>query len=343
MLWVFRRLAVFLMVSAMAPAHAVVGMTSFPSNEVSGPVLVFYPAQSDAKLSRVEPLGVKVAVDGQPVAGNGKLVVISRVEGGNAWYHWGLTRALVEAGFFVALPEHTVDRDMNTPSSLIRVLRRRPFEISRALDRLSVETLLAGRVDFWRVGVFGVSLGGHTALVLAGGRWSNDIFNDHCTINEAEDRGGCTESASRALLGGPVYLALYQRARQMPRMRPAYWIEHTDPRVVAVVAGVPFVAGFDLHSLRQPKPRVGLVRADLDAWLPPRFHVDAVRDACDWCERLPSIEHGGHGALLEPISGTSTATGKWADPSGFDRGRELPKINAAIVDFFQRSLIKARP
>jgi hypothetical protein len=61
---------------------------------------------------------------------------------------------------------------------------------------------------------------------------------------------------------------------------------------------VPFAADFDMASLAAPRVPLGLVTAQQDKLLVPRFHSDAVLQVCKTCERVADIRDGGHGALV---------------------------------------------
>ena len=106
------------------------------------------------------------------------------------------------------------------------------------------------------------------------------------------------------------------------------WQVHYDPRVAAVVAGIPFAADFDTASLVKPKVPLALVTAAQDRWLVPRFHSDAILAACrPRCELLAHLPDAGHGALLSPPPPAerlgSIAADLLGDPPGFDRA-QLP-------------------
>jgi hypothetical protein len=115
------------------------------------------------------------------------------------------------------------------------------------------------------------------------------------------------------------------------------WYGHVDPRVVAVVAGVPFAADFDPESLRQPKVALALVEAENDRWLVARFHSGPIAAACRGCERLSDVSTGGHGALLAPLP-PGRLPALIADPPGFDRATQVPRINESITQFFRKAL-----
>ena len=127
-----------------------------------------------------------MAERGAPVRGNGRLVVSLTARGGSPWVHANLGRALVEAGFVVAFPQHHRDnyRDPSRPGPQSWALR--PAEVSHAIDTVAADPRFAPLLDVRQVGVYGVSAGGHTALSMAGGRWSPGNFKRHCEANLVE-------------------------------------------------------------------------------------------------------------------------------------------------------------
>jgi predicted dienelactone hydrolase len=121
---------------------------------------------------------------------------------------------------------------------------------SRAIDAINKRRLL----EMDRVGMYGMSAGGHTALTLAGGSWSPARLLKQCEEDIANDFNSCVGLAAR-LTGGRLdglkkTLALSVIRR---RLNDATWYTHADPRVAAVVAGVPFAADFDMASLATPR------------------------------------------------------------------------------------------
>ena len=81
------------------------------------------------------------------------------------------------------------------------------------------------------------------------------------------------------------------------KLKDTAWYAYTDPRIAAIVAGVPFAADFDATSLAAPHVPLAIITARQDRWLRPQFHSDAILRACSVCERLADLEKGGHGAL----------------------------------------------
>jgi predicted dienelactone hydrolase len=324
-----------------ASAYAGVGMVELPANAVSGPVTVFYQTQAVPGTARRGAFQLDVAIDAAPAANASRLIVISHGSPGSPWVHFDLVRSLVDAGFTVALPEHHADNYKDASDPGPSAWRRRPLEVSRSIDRLAQEPAFASILDFARVGMFGMSAGGHTALTLAGGRWSPSRLREHCRVNIADDFHACA-GPSVALTGGPLdgVKKLIVSAINDRKFDDSSWYEHVDGRIIAVAAGVPFAADFDPDSLRQPKVALALISARKDRWLIPRFHSDAVVAACRSCEQLLTVESGGHGALLGPLPPGGALSELIQDPPEFDRDTHVPRINMAITRFFQRTLVQ---
>jgi predicted dienelactone hydrolase len=272
------------------------------------------------------------------------MVVVSHGSGGNPWVNSDLARALVADGFVVAMPEHHGDNSRDPAQPGPESWKLRPAEVSRAIDALADSAAFAPLLALDRVGMYGMSAGGHTALSLAGGRWSPAQFRRHCEAHMAEDFPACVGLITRlrgdALDGVKKTLATGV-IRQ--RFQDESWYTHRDPRIQAVVAGVPFAADFDAASLAQPAVPLAIVRAGGDRWLAPRFHADSVLQACrPRCELLADLPAAGHGALLSPLPPAdrlgAIASELLADPPGFDRA-SMPAVNQRIVSFFHQHLL----
>lgn len=327
------------------PAHAVtVGTTTLPANEAGGAVTLFYPTADAGRPERRGDLTVMLAPDAPPAPGAGRLVAISHGSGGGPWVHTALAQALVEAGFTVALPWHRGDNWTDPGRPGPESWKQRPAEVSLAIDRVAADPRFAAlRLD--RVGAFGMSAGGHTMLSLAGGAWSPERFRAHCEQHLAEDFPACVGLATR-LTGGPL-----DGLKQWVAQRVLNWKfggdaapqTHRDPRIAAIVAGVPAAADFDLATLRRPPVPLGLITAAGDRWLAPRFHSDPLRAACETCELLADLPGAGHGALLAPAPSASqlgrTECDLLCDPPGYDRPAMTALWIGRTVSFFRQHLL----
>jgi predicted dienelactone hydrolase len=326
-----------------AAAHAGLGFTQLPATELDGPVSVYYPTlAAEAAPASARP-SLALAVGADPLRGNGRLVVISHGSGGGPYVHGHLARALVDAGFVVAMPEHRGDNFKDLTRAGPESWGTRPREVSRTIDAIAAEARFAPLLQLDRVGVYGFSAGGHTALTLAGARWSAARFKRHCEAHIEQDFHTCVALFLR-LTGGAFdglkkWLAL---GVIRSRFDDDTVHEHTDPRVAAVIAGAPHAVSFDPASLAQPRVPLGLVTLAQDRWLVPRFHSDRVLQACTPCERIAELPTAGHGALLSPpppgLSGLAAEL--LDDPPGFDRS-VLPDVDRKIAAFFGRYLLPA--
>jgi len=337
-----RACGAFLLALSCFGAQGATGFAVIAGLQGDGPVTLFYPAQGDAQAVRSGPFAIQAVRDGNPVRGNGRLVMLSHGSGGSPWVHTDLAYALVEAGFVVAAPEHRGDNYKSRGDAGPVSWQRRPAEISRAIDAVSGDARFTPLLATDKVGVYGMSAGGHTALSMAGGRWSPAGLPRHCEINISHDFPACVGLATR-LNGDWMDASKKWTALWLLRWRftDAHPKAHADPRVRAVVAAVPYAADFDMASLANPGVPLGLVRAGGDKWLAPRFHSDAVLRACKACVLVADLPSGGHGALLSPLPpGLTGAVAELLnDPPGFDRKGLLPPVDRAIVEFFRKHLL----
>jgi predicted dienelactone hydrolase len=287
------------------------------------------------------PFRLAIAPDAMPMRGNGRLIVLSHGSGGSAWTYTDLATQLVAAGFVVAAPLHRGDNYADMADVGPATWKRRPVEISRTIDAIAAEPRLASLLSLDRVGMFGMSAGGHTALTLAGGRWSPSALLRHCEAHLDDDFPTCVGLALQLhgdWLDAPKkQLALFAIRR---RLDDPAWYGHTDPRIAAIVAEVPFAVDFDVASLAQPVAPLGIVRNGRDAWLPARYHLDPVLRACSSCELVSDLPTAGHGSLLspQPVKLSAAAQALLRDPPGFDR-KLVPLAHARITAFFRQHLL----
>ena len=333
--------ALALGLASAAAATAATGLTTLAAPPESGPITVFYPTAAHAVRLQRGPFVVEAAPDAPPQRGNGRLVVMSHGSGGAPWPQADLAIALVEAGFTVAMPEHAGDNFHDMRAVGPRSWRQRPHEVSQTIDAIGADARFGPLLDIRRVGHYGMSAGGLTALTLAGAQWSPARLAAHCDAHLAEDFPTCVGLATE-LTGGAfdgLKLAVARRAIDWKfgdESAPESW---NEPRIAAVVAAVPMAAPIDMASLAQPRVPLGLVRAGKDAWLAPAWHIDAVRAVCQTCTLLADMQSGGHGSILSPQVPDlpPKAARLLNDPPGFDRAA-VNDAYAAITRFFVQNL-----
>lgn len=303
----------------------------------------FYPTHAAEAPTRQGPFQLSWAQDAPLQGANGRLIVVSHGSGGAPWVAVDLARALVQRGFVVVMPQHEGDNHLDDAEPGPPTWKRRPKEVSRAIDLALQLPRFKGRLAADQVGVYGGSAGGHAALSMAGGVWSPGRFRDHCEAHIEADFSSCVGFITRLTggwLDGPkIALARRVIASRFGDETPQ---AHDDARVKAVVAMVPFAADFDPASLATPRVPLGLIEAAKDVNQVPRFHVGAIKAAClPRCTDVLTLPEAGHGAMhspLPPLEPGSIAHQLLADPPGFDRAATVPRIHNAIADFFVQHL-----
>jgi predicted dienelactone hydrolase len=345
-LWRLSALFVWLASYALpaAAASASLGMDVIAANEQHGTITLFFPSTSpNAPLTR-GPFTFNASWQGEVLAANHHLIVFSHGSGGAPWPLTDLAHTLVDAGYVVAVPEHKGDnnRDMSLqgPASW----KRRPAEVSAAIDAVAADARFSATLNTKTVGVFGLSAGGITALITAGARWSPALFQKHCLANLEEDFPSCV-GLIVSLSGGWFDNVKLAAARLVHRLRfnDATLYQHDDTRIRAVVSAVPMAVPIDMTSLSQPRAAIGLIEARKDAWLLPKFHIDAVRAACPRCEVIADLPEAGHGSLFSPWPEelAKNLTPLLVNPPAFDR-TELIAVYAGITKFFNTHLLNAQ-
>lgn len=253
-------LAGLLLVSANAATYAAgsIGFRNIvlPAAETGRAldVALWYPTSVDQpqtlKHANAAFIGFPVVVDAAPMPGRHPLVVLSHGFGGNWNNQAWLAVELVRQGYVVAAPNHpgTTSRDMN--KEMGRELWQRPRDISQVIDWLTDDSIWSSFLSPDRIAVAGHSLGGWTAMEIAGGRLDAERV--------------ATDCAQRAVLAScKVYQEL--GAGQDPASRTALGRDLRDARVKAVVSfDLGLARGFDPASLAAIDMNVLVIGAGTD-------------------------------------------------------------------------------
>jgi predicted dienelactone hydrolase len=131
---------------------------------------IWYPTNVQASPHPLRLFEQTVAVNSEVAGDRLPLVLISRGAYGSLASHYDTGLALAKAGFVVAALTHTGDNDkdqryMGNRKDLID----RPRQVKIVLDWMLSAWPAHNRLDAGRIGFFGFSLGGFTALVESGG------------------------------------------------------------------------------------------------------------------------------------------------------------------------------
>ena len=293
---------------------------------------LWYPAEAGAAVRSVAmgPFGVRAAPGAPAAASVRGLILMSHGTAGTELGHARLAEALAAHGYLVAALRHPGD---NWQDQSLRTQRaeqyfdERPRQVSRVIDALLADAAWGPRIARDargpRVGAVGHSAGGYTVIALAGGRPAPQRIAAHCREHGADDAIFC--GLSRGTSGAP------QPAAGAPPLM--------DARVHAVAALSPVGVVFDPESLRRVTTPVAIWVADLDRFLPPRFHAEWL------AQQLPStplrrVPNAWHYAFMDaPTSPIPSPDGDLAaDPPGFDRNRFLDQLGRDLSDYFDANL-----
>jgi predicted dienelactone hydrolase len=288
---------------------------------------VWYP--TDAAGSP-QPLGTftQTVAAGAPVAGD-RLPLVVMSHGTSGWYgeHYDTALALAHAGFVVAAVSHTGDTYQDH-SQVLQVWKR-PEQIHRLIDYMLTDWRQHGKIDANRVGVFGFSAGGFTALAAAGGTADLTLVQPHCLkVPSAFECGLISKSGASA-------------AASAPPLRSAF--VH-DPRIKAAVIAAPALGyTFEREGLADVRVPLQLWRAEDDHLLPNPDYAQAVRDALPRAPEYHVVANADHFDFLAPCGArlAQFAPEICVERPGFDRAAFHTEFDAAVVAFFQRTLAAA--
>lgn len=252
------------------------------------------------------------------------LIVISH--GRTGWYggHHDTAAALADAGFVVAAISHPRDngRD-NSGTDSLSVMAGRSGDIKRLVDFMLAVWPDRSHIDRARIGLYGFSMGGSTALVVIGG--SPDFRKGHLRCEGAKLRM-CVQLENGELPGDPIM---------------------HDPRVKAAVIVDPWPA------FLFPADRLSAVTIPVQLWSSdPALEADGLSGCCaaGIRERLPSkpewhfVQNAKHFSFLA-ICSPKEALGYpriCTDAPGFDRTTFHSQLHADMIAFFHKHLGNGR-
>jgi len=141
------------------------------SKDIAFPVLVMYPTRVSSAPVSFGPFPMEAALDAPIDEGTFPLVVISHGSGGYPLLYRTIGAYLAKHGYVVALPEHPGNnRNDDALNGTVENLVNRPRHIRLTIDAVSADAYFKDRVQPDTTAVIGHSMGGYTALAVAGGQ-----------------------------------------------------------------------------------------------------------------------------------------------------------------------------
>ncbi|MEL6251908.1 MAG: alpha/beta fold hydrolase [Bacteroidota bacterium] len=146
---------------------------------LSFPCKIFYPSTAQSQIQQFGPYKLEISMGGEVAGENLPLVIISHGSGGAGLVYRDLAIYLAKAGFLVALPQHPFNnRFDNSWEGDVRNLIHRPRHIRLLADVLYAKEELGIKKN--SVAVIGHSMGGYTALAVAGGKPNTGHMIEFC-------------------------------------------------------------------------------------------------------------------------------------------------------------------
>jgi predicted dienelactone hydrolase len=247
---------------------------------------------------------------------------MSHGTGGSFEGHYDTAIALAEAGFVVAAVTHTGDNYRERTQ--VGRLENRPRHIKVLIDYMLASWRQHDTIDPSRIGMFGFSAGGFTALVTIGGTPDLSTVAPYCTAHP--DEWSCR--------------MIKERNISVSANTPAPdWVH--DPRIAAAVIASPAVGyAFSAKSLSAVTVPIQLWRGDSDEILPHPNYAQAVYDRLAVKPEYHVVPNAGHFAFLAPCTPSLAAMVPEIchDPEHFDRTAFHREFNPAVVAFFKAKL-----
>ena len=182
---------------------------------------LLYPTNDSSKSVEFGPFKMNVAIGGSIQEGTFPLVIISHGSGGSSLGYRSIALALAKNGFIVGLPLHPKNNfEDNSSEGTIDNFVQRPKHITIVLDKLLSNKKISQSINHEKISVVGHSMGGFTALALAGGKADTSFMVDICSKNQQLSDAFC-----KAVKHGIIY---------PKQLETSY-----DKRIKAIVAMAP--------------------------------------------------------------------------------------------------------
>lgn len=144
--------------------------------EISFPTLVMYPTDVPSTPTAFGPYSIDVSPNAPISAGKCPLVVVSHGNSGSHLVYRTICTHLAKHGYVVAMLEHPGNNHKNNElEGTYDNLVNRPRHVRLTIDAVLSEAFFSSSIQADTVAVVGHSIGGYTALAVAGGTpWTKE-------------------------------------------------------------------------------------------------------------------------------------------------------------------------
>lgn len=265
------------------------------------PMVILYPSNISEKPEKLGPYDMSLSINAPVKEGIYPLVMISHGTGGSPLVYRTLAHYLASHGFIVGLPEHPFNnRNDNSLENTIDNLKNRPKHLKIAIDWFFSHEEFKQHLKPNALTVIGHSMGGYTALALAGGK--------------------PTSFARESIDGNEHEIDVV-----------------SDSRIKALVLLAPATVWFRYPgALDNVTAPILMITAEKDEYTND-FHSQVVRHGIPATTQIQHkiINNAGHFSFISlfPEKMTTPAFPPSQDPPGFDRKEFLEVLNREILGF----------
>ena len=273
-------------------------------------VAIWYPTASPPAFRLIGHIPQMLATNGTVIGRNLSLIVISHGGGEPLAGRADTALALAAAGYVAAAVTHTDDETMDHRYvTMPRWLTDRPREIHLTLEYMLNEWPAHGQLDPKRVGMFGYSNGGLTALISIGG------------------------------IPNPAQIAAHWKQDGVPRGAIPATVWNHDPIIKAAVLAAPAADYlFEPDGLSRVTAPVQVWNGTIDRIEPYEKNAALLRHLLPKPPELHLVAGAGHFTFVSPCP----LVIRWAwfctETGGFDRAAFHREFNQSVIGFYQRNL-----
>jgi len=311
-----------------------------PSKErgVDLDVTVWYPAQPGGEPTvlgeSVFFIGTPALRDAPIAAGRFPLILLSHGAGigGTAEAVSWIATPLARQGFIVAAPTHPGNGGKKRSALETVKIWLRPADLTQTLNAMEKDTVFGPHLDAGKTGVLGLSMGGGTALAIAGARLDPSLLAGYCDT-EARNPSFCEWMRQSGVDLHAIDMNAAGRDNEDKRIRFAMVI---DPAPVDV---------FDLTSFSKVSIPVDLVNLGQTGALPATVDASKVAKVIPAATyvTIGDASHYSMFAMCKPGAAELADSEKIGDPICSDGGgRSRDAIHQQLIELtgaaFSRAL-----